>query len=125
MARSHGGLRPIFNDTEVLGPIAGGFTVLREDFVKAHPEAARQFVTQSARALDFARENPEKTRAILAEKLKERGENPDLAQYFTGYGVRKGGLAEDHDVQYWLDVLERGGVLQKGQLKTSDILLKL
>ncbi|CAH6635236.1 ABC transporter substrate-binding protein [Pseudocitrobacter vendiensis] len=125
VARSHGGLRPILNDTEVLGPIAGGFTVLRADFVKAHPQAARDFVLQSARALDFARENPEKTREILAQKLKERGENPELAKYFTGYGVRKGGLAEDHDVQFWLDVLQRGGVLQKDQLKTSDILLKV
>lgn len=125
VARSHGGLRPILNDTEVLGPIAGGFTVLRADFVKQHPQAARDFVLQSARALDFARENPEKTREILAQKLKERGEDPTLAKYFTGYGVRKGGLADNHDVQFWLEILERDGVLQKDQLKTGDILLKI
>lgn len=124
-ARSQGGLRPVFNDTEVLGPIAGGFTVLSTDFVKQHPQAARDFVIQSARALDFSREHPEKTREILAEQLKARGENPALAQYFTGYGVRKGGRAEDHDIQFWIDILERGGVINKGQLKTSDILLKV
>lgn len=125
VARSHGGLRAILNDTDVLGPIAGGFTVLRADFVKAHPQAARDFVLQSARALDFARENPEKTREILAQKLKARGENPELAQYFAGYGVRKGGLAQAHDVQFWLDVLTRDGVLQKDQLKADNILLKI
>lgn len=125
VARSHGGLRAILTDTEVLGPIAGGFTVLRSDFVKAHPQAARDFVLQSARALDFSRENPDKTHEILAQKLKERGENPELAKYFTGYGVRKGGLAEDHDIQFWLDVFQRSGVLKKDQLKTSDILLKI
>ncbi|WP_300004032.1 ABC transporter substrate-binding protein [uncultured Cedecea sp.] len=124
-ARSKGGLRPVFNDTEVLGPIAGGFTVLSADFVKQHPQAARDFVIQSARALDFSRENPEKTREILARQLKARGENPELAQYFTGYGVRPGGRAEDHDIQFWIDILERGGVINKGQLKTSDILLKV
>lgn len=124
-ARSKGGLRPVFNDTEVLGPIAGGFTVLSADFVKQHPQAARDFVIQSARALDFSREHPEKTREILAEQLKARGENPELAQYFTGYGVRQGGRAEDHDIQFWIDILERGGVINKGQLKTSDILLKV
>ena len=60
----------------------------------------------------------------MAKILKERGENPEVAQYFTGYGVRKGGLAEPHDVQFWLEILERDGVIQKGQLKASNILLK-
>ena len=47
---SHGGVRAVFDDTDVLGEIAGGFVVLRRDFVDAHPEAARNFVEQSARA---------------------------------------------------------------------------
>ena len=113
-----------FNDADVLGPIAGGFTVLRSDFVKQHPDAARIFVVESARALDYARDNPVQVRDIMAKILQERGENPDVAQYFTGYGVRKGGLSEPHDVQFWLDILERDGVLKKGQLKASNILLK-
>ena len=65
-ARKKGGIRPIFDDTDVLGEIAGGFVVLRRDWVDAHPEQARVFVEQSARALDYAREHPEETRAILA-----------------------------------------------------------
>ena len=124
VARTHGGLRPLFNDTDVLGPIAGGFTVLRADFVKQHPDAVRIFITESARALDYSREHPEKVRDMMAKLLKERGENPDVAQFFTGYGVRQGGLPELHDIQFWLDILERDGVLTKGQLKASDILLK-
>ena len=56
-----GGVRAIFDDTDVLGEIAGGFVVLRRDFVEAHPEAARIFVEQSARAADYAREHPEET----------------------------------------------------------------
>ncbi|VFS63073.1 Uncharacterised protein [Kluyvera cryocrescens] len=63
------GLRPIFNDADVLGPIAGGFTVLRADFVKKHPDAARIFVVESARALDYARDNPEKS-------ARDYGQNP-------------------------------------------------
>lgn len=124
VARSHGGLRPVFNDTAVLGEIAGGFTVLREDFVQEHPEAAKTFVQQSARALDYAREHPEEVRVILAKALKERGENPEVAQYFTGYGVRPGGKAEDRDVQYWIDILERDGALGKGQLQVTNVLFK-
>jgi ABC-type nitrate/sulfonate/bicarbonate transport system substrate-binding protein len=122
-ARAGGGLRKVFDDTDVLGEIAGGFTVLRRDWVEAHPEAAKQFVTQSARALDYARENPEKTREIIAKRLEERGENPEVAKFFAGFGVREGGLPVERDVQFWIDVLVREGVLREGQLAAADILL--
>jgi ABC-type nitrate/sulfonate/bicarbonate transport system substrate-binding protein len=91
--------------------------------VKAHPLAARDYVEQAARALDFARENPEETREILARILEARGENPEVARYFAGYGVREGGLAVPRDVQIWIDVLVRDGVIAEGQMKASDILL--
>ena len=104
----------------MLGEIAGGFVVLRRDWVDAHPEQARVFVEQSARALDYAREHPEETRAILAKALEERGENPEIAQYFAGYGVRAGGLPVERDLHFWIDVLVRGGTLGKeGQIKVA------
>ena len=122
-ARKNGGLRAIFDDTDVLGEIAGGFTVLRKDWVAEHPEAADQFIRQSARALDYAREHPEETREILARVLQERGENPEVAQYFAGFGVRPGGLATERDVQFWIDVLVREGKLPEGKLTARDVLL--
>jgi len=121
-ARKNGGIRAVFGDTDVLGEIAGGFVVLRRDFVKQHPEAAKTFVTQSARALDYAREHPEETKQILAKILKERGENPEIAQYFRGFGVRAGGLPVERDVQFWIDVLVREGKLKEGQLTPKDVL---
>ncbi|MFK0274243.1 ABC transporter substrate-binding protein [Ensifer sp. NPDC090286] len=121
-ARKNGGLRAIFDDTDVLGEIAGGFVVLRRDFVKEHPEAAKTFVLQSARALDYAREHPQETKEILAKALKARGENPDIAQYFRGYGVRAGGLPVERDLQFWIDVLVREGKLKQGQLTPKDVL---
>ena len=121
-AKQKGGLRAIFDDTDVLGEIAGGFIVLRRDFIEKHPEAAKVFVEQSTRALDYAREHPEETRAILAKALAERGENPDIAQYFRGYGVRPGGKAVERDLQFWIDVLVREGKLKEGQLSAKDIL---
>lgn len=122
VARANGGIRAIFDDTDVLGEIAGGFAVLRRDWVEAHPEAARIFVEQSARALDFAREHPDETKAVLARALAARGENPDIAQYFKGYGVRAGGLPVERDIQFWIDVLEREGKIEKGKLVAKDIL---
>ncbi|NGM45503.1 ABC transporter substrate-binding protein [Rhodobacter sp. SGA-6-6] len=121
-ALKNGGLRAIFDDTDVLGEIAGGFIVLRRDWIEAHPEEAKIFVQGSVKALDYAREHPEETRAIFARVLAERGENPDVAQYFAGYGVREGGLAIDRDIQFWIDVLEREGAVPKGKLVARDIL---
>jgi ABC-type nitrate/sulfonate/bicarbonate transport system substrate-binding protein len=121
-AKQKGGLRAIFDDTDVLGEIAGGFIVLRRDFIEKHPEAAKVFVEQSERALDYARENPEETKKIFAKALAERGENPDIAQFFRGYGVRAGGKAVERDLQFWIDVLVREGKLKEGQLSANEIL---
>ncbi|THV20874.1 ABC transporter substrate-binding protein [Peteryoungia ipomoeae] len=121
-AKQKGGLRAIFDDTDVLGEIAGGFIVLRRDFIEKHPEAAKVFVEQSERALDYARENPEEAKSILAKALTERGENPDIAQFFRGYGVRAGGKAVERDLQFWIDVLAREGKLKEGQLSANEIL---
>ena len=121
-ARKAGGLRAVFDDTDVLGDIAGGFIVLRRDWIEAHPEAAKAFVDGSVKALDYAREHPEETKAIFAKALADRSENPEVAQYFKGYGVRVGGLAVDRDVTFWIDVLERQGKIPAGQLDVGKIL---
>jgi ABC-type nitrate/sulfonate/bicarbonate transport system substrate-binding protein len=122
-AREKGGLRAVFKDTDVLGEISGGFAVLRRDFVAAHPDAARLFVEKSAQALDYAREHPEETRAIFAKALQARGENPEVAKYFAGYGVRAGGLPVERDIQFWIDVLVREGKIPPGKIAAKDILL--
>lgn len=122
-ARETGGIRPVFDDTDVLGEIAGGFVALRRDWVDAHPVEAQVFIEQSARALDYARENPEETKAIFAKALEARGENPAVAQYFRGYGVREGGLPVLRDIQFWIDVFEREGQIPQGKLVAQNLLL--
>lgn len=121
-AKKNGGLRAIFDDTDILGEIAGGFIVLRRDFIEKHPETAKIFVEQSERALDYAREHPEETKKIFAKALAERGENADIAQFFRGYGVRPGGKAIERDLQFWIDVLVREGKIKEGQLSVEKIL---
>ncbi|MGA1805427.1 ABC transporter substrate-binding protein [Rhizobium sp. HT1-10] len=121
-ALQNGPLQKVFGDTDVLGEIAGGFAVLRRDWIKEHPQAAKIFVEKSEAALEYARLHPDETRAVIAKVLASRGENADIAQYFTGYGVREGGHAVSRDLQFWIDILVRGGVLTQGQLKAEDIL---
>lgn len=121
-AAKTGGIRKVFDDTDILGDISGGFVVLRRDWIAAHPEAAKIFVDASTKALDYARENPEETKAIFAKVLAERQENPEVAQFFKGYGVRAGGLPVERDIQFWVDVLERQGKIEPGKLVAKDIL---
>ncbi|MER8474727.1 ABC transporter substrate-binding protein [Mesorhizobium sp. M1163] len=120
----NGGVRGVFNDTDVLGELAGGFVVLRRDFIAAHPDAARNFVEQSARASDWSLQNPDEARKVLATILDKRGENGELARYWTGFGLRQGAKAADRDIDFWVSVLERDGRLPKGKLKATDILYR-
>lgn len=117
-----GGVRAIFDDTDVLGEIAGGFIVLRRDFIAAHPAAAKDFVEQATRAADWSRENPDEARRVLAGILEKRGENADLAKYWTGFGLRPGAQATERDLGFWIEVLEREGSLPKGKFKVADLL---
>ena len=122
--KEHGGVRAVFDDTDVLGEIAGGFIVLRRDFIEAHPDAARHFVEQSTRAADWSRENPEEARKVLAGILEKREENAELAKYWTGFGLRPGAQATERDLGFWIEVLERDGSLPKGKLKAADLLFQ-
>jgi ABC-type nitrate/sulfonate/bicarbonate transport system substrate-binding protein len=122
--KEHGGVRAVFDDTDVLGEIAGGFIVLRRDFVEAHPGAARHFVEQSTRAADWSRENPDEARKVLAGILERRGENAELARYWTGFGLRPGAQATERDLGFWIEVLEREGSLPEGKFKAADLLFQ-
>lgn len=120
----NGGVRAIFDDTDVLGDLAGGYVVLRRDFIKANPAAARIFVEQAARAADWERENPEAARKVFAELLEERREDPKLAQYWRGFGVRPGAATVERDLTFWIEVLEAEGTLPKGKIKPADVLFQ-
>lgn len=121
---ANGGVRPIFSDTDILGELAGGFIVFRRDFANAHPIAARNFVAQAARAADWARENLEEARKVLAKILEKRGENPELAKFWLGFGLQPGATFSDRDVGFWVDVLEREGTIPAGKIKAADIVFR-
>ena len=120
---SNGGVRGVFDDTDVLGEIAGGFIVLRRDFIEAHPEAARNFVEQSARAADWSRENPDEARKVLAEILDEARRERRAGQILDRLRpARRARRPTTRDLDFWIGVLERDGSLPKGKLKAADML---
>ena len=116
-----GGVRVLFTDYEVLGPIVLGMTAMKREFIAAHPQEVQDFVTTCARAADWTEEHPDDAKKLVAQILKERGENPDLARYWPGYGLRAHALYIENDTKFWLDVLTRTGKLKPGQFAPEDI----
>jgi len=116
-----GGARVLFTDYGVLGNIVLGSYAMEKSFISRHLQAVREFVTLSARATDWAREHPAEAQKLVAEILKKRGDNPALARYWTGLGLRAHDLYTPRDAQFWIDVLVRAGRLEQGQLTPDDV----
>ena len=118
---AEGGVRVLFTDHDVLGDIVLAGNVMEKTFTDQHPQAVREFVTASAKAVDWATEHPGEARKLVAQILKKRGDNPAGAAYWPGYGLPRHALYKDHDIKFWLDVLVREGKLKPGQFSPEDI----
>ena len=118
---AEGSVRVLFTAYEVLGPMALSSNIMRKSFIEQHPQAVRDFVTASAKAVDWTDGHPEEAKRLVAEIYKERGDNPELVTYWTGNGLRQHNLYTDHDAQFWIDALVREGRLKPGQLTPADI----
>lgn len=118
---AEGGVRVLFTDYEVLGNIVLGSDAMEKAFIDQHPQAVKDFVTASARAVDWTTAHPEEAKKVVADILEKRGDNAALAKYWPGYGLREHALYTDHDAQFWIDVLVRGGRIKPGQFTPEDI----
>jgi ABC-type nitrate/sulfonate/bicarbonate transport system substrate-binding protein len=120
-ALERGGIRPLFTDRDLFGNFNATTYVMRKSFIAEHPDAARQFVSSTARAIEWARKTPpDVVRARLRDILqrRNRGEDPSLAKFWHSVGIRsRGGLLADQDVQMWIDWLTREGDLQRDKLR--------
>jgi len=118
---AEGDVRVLFTDYQVLGNVVLGTDAMKKAFITEHPQAVRDFVTASAKAVDWTAEHPDEARKLVADLLRKRGDNPELAKYWPGYGLRPHARYTDHDAQFWIDVLVREGRLKPGQLSPADI----
>jgi ABC-type nitrate/sulfonate/bicarbonate transport system substrate-binding protein len=118
---AEGGVRVLFTAYDVLGTIMLDGDVMKKSFIAEHPQAVRDFVTVSAKAGDWTEGHLEEAKQLMAKIYEERGDNPELAKYFLGYGLRQHGLYTDHDPQFWIDMLVQEGKLKPGQLTPADV----
>ncbi|MEV8532003.1 ABC transporter substrate-binding protein [Streptomyces sp. NPDC051211] len=124
-ALANGGIRPLFTDTELLGPFSAGTYIMTERFIKQNPDTVRTFVTGVAKAIEYSRTTPrDEVVARMTEIVGKRGRNEDTAalKYWRSYGVAEtGGRISDKEFQLWLDWLGGRGDIKQGRLKASDL----
>jgi len=124
-ALERGGLRALFTDYELFGEFTAGSHVLRNDFVRDHPNTTRHFIAAVARAIEWARQTPrQEVIARFTSIIAGRGRNEDAAmlKYWKSFGVAgKGGVIEDREFQIWLDWMVKDGGLKPGQLSARDL----
>jgi ABC-type nitrate/sulfonate/bicarbonate transport system substrate-binding protein len=124
-AQPRGELRLLFSDHQLFGDFNAGSYVMREDFIKKHPNTVRHFVRASAKAIEWARSHPRaEVIARLEHAMQRRGANEDLTQlkYWRSTTVAtRGGLMRDADFQLWIDWLVKDGQLKPGQITPKQL----
>ncbi|HET7398555.1 MAG TPA: ABC transporter substrate-binding protein [Intrasporangium sp.] len=120
-----GGVRSLFSDYGMFGAFNGGQYVLRSDFIAQHPDAAKEFVTGVAKAIEWERttaRNQVIARFTKIIEARHRNERTDNLKYWKSVGVAsKGGAVSDADFTRWEDWLVGSGILTEGALKPADL----
>lgn len=116
-----GGVRVLFTAYDALGEIALSSNIMRKSFVEQHPQEIRDLVTTAAKAVDWTYAHLDEARSLVEKMYKERGDNPEVAKYFLGSGVRRHALYTDRDAQFWIDVLVNAGRIKAGQFTPAAI----
>ncbi|WP_414731637.1 ABC transporter substrate-binding protein, partial [Williamsia sp.] len=107
-ALEQGGIRVLFTDA-VFGDFSYGTYILRDDFISKNPDAVKDFVQGTARAIRWTQVTP---REEVVAKFKEiltkrgRGEDPALAEYWKSSSIpTPGGVIKPEELQLWIDWL--------------------
>jgi len=125
MALERGGLRLITNEYELYGVLTQAAYVLRTDFIRDAPNAARRFVEATARAIDWVQTHPrEEVVERFSSIILRRGrhENDRLVRYWHSYGVPlRGGVLDDAAFAGCIDWYAKNGSPAIGRLRPQDV----
>lgn len=124
-ALERGGIRPLFDDHELLGTFSAGTYVMADRYLERHPKAAAAFVTGVGRALDWSRRTPRAevvARMVRIVRRRDRSEDTDPLRYWRSYGVAHGaGRITPGELSLWARWLERRGDIKADRVHVPGI----
>lgn len=125
--RKEEGFRELFQWTDVAGrPVLRGGTMATDKTIAERPELVKGYVAAIAEAADWATAHPAEVVQIGIERGRIAA---DLAPYiytrdgkgdYSTLSWSKHGLNKEEDIAFWLDVVERAGIVPAGKHKASD-----
>ena len=89
-ALERGGIRPLFTDKALFGAFSYGTYVMRDDFIAKNPEATKDFVQGTARAIRWTQVTPrDEVVARFRDIVNKRGRNEDAKaiEYWRSPGI--------------------------------------
>lgn len=115
-----GGLQEVFLDYDIIGETSYTSVVFRESFIKENPKTVAKFVDATAKAIEWAREQPvEEVVKVFEEIVKKRNKNESFEplKYWRSVAIgTEGGVIEDSEFQFWVDWLVKNGDLPENSL---------
>jgi ABC-type nitrate/sulfonate/bicarbonate transport system substrate-binding protein len=124
-AVGRGGVHPLFTDYSLFGKFTAGSYVMRNDFIRKHPNTVRKFVQATAKAIEWARNTDREevvARMQRIVKQRTRNEDPTPIQFWRSTGVAStGGELSDKDFQVWIEWLIKDGQLEPGKIKAKEL----
>lgn len=125
VAIERGGIRALFTDRDLFGAFSYGTYVMRDDFIAANPEAVRDFVQGTARAIRWTQTRPRaEVVARFLDIIHQRGrtESDQAIKYWRSSGIPvPGAVIAERELQTWIDWLVRNGELDEGKLAARDL----
>jgi len=111
------GMVKIADSLDAQEGIAGGVTyyVFTTDFIAQHPDIVKKFSRAIVRAQKWSNEHPEEARKITEDWI---GVPVNATHYYAA-----GTEINDSLITPWIEDLENSGVLPKGKIKPSDLVI--
>ncbi|MEE2057469.1 ABC transporter substrate-binding protein [Rhodococcus artemisiae] len=124
-ALARGGVRPLFTDIDLSGPLSYSALVFRDDFIAEHPDEVADFVQGTARAVRWTQTQPRDEvvdRFVTIIEARGRSESTEFVQQWKSPGVPDpGGPIAADDFGIWIDQSVRLGILEHGAVDSEDL----
>lgn len=126
--RKKGGFRQLFALSDLSGrKIVRGGSMAKNSLIEEKPELVRGYVAAIAEAADWANAHPAE---VIKLGIERKRIEPEIAPYvYTNDGKgdysvlrwAEHGVQNPEDIAFWLDLVERQGVVPKGKFNVDEL----